>query len=276
MPSHDDYNAMLAAHGLGALEAPEVRALETHLQNCAACRQEFAEWEATAATLALDAQPLAPSPQVKQRIIESVRADLARTASEPKAIQAAAHHEPTKLESLSSRQRTSPAMRSWAIAAAFIIAALLASNFLLWSLNKTVTQRVAHLEQQAERAKQQMAQQQEAIEIVSAPGARVSQLAGTKEVPGAHGLVAYDLNGRAMLIVKGLPQPPAGKAYQLWFIAGGKPIPGRVFVTDALGDGTVSDRMPAAALNASGFAITLEPEKGVQAPTGAVYLSSQS
>ena len=119
-----------------------------------------------------------------------------------------------------------------------------------------------------------MAQQREAIEIVNAPGARMSELAGTKEMPGAHGMVAYDKNGRAILMAKGLPPPPAGKAYQLWFIAGGKPMPGKVFMTDASGTGTLTDNMPSAAMNAPIFAITLEPMGGVQTPTGAIYLSS--
>ncbi len=73
-----------------------------------------------------------------------------------------------------------------------------------------------------------------------------------------------------------MPPPPAGKAYQLWFLAGGKALPGKVFSTDASGAGTLSDQLPAEALKAVGFAITLEPESGVQSPTLPIYLSSGS
>ena len=83
-----------------------------------------------------------------------------------------------------------------------------------------------------------------------------------------------DTSGRAILMAKGLPAPPAGKAYQLWFIAGGKPLPGKVFTTDASGAGTLTDNVPSAAMNSPIFAITLEPAGGVPAPTGAIYLSS--
>ena len=86
-------------------------------------------------------------------------------------------------------------------------------------------------------------------------------------------MLAYDKNGRAILMAKGLPPPPAGKAYQLWFIAGGKPMPGKVFTTDASGAGTLKDQIPPQARNAAVFAITLEPEDGVQSPTGQIYLS---
>ena len=69
---------------------------------------------------------------------------------------------------------------------------------------------------------------------------------------------------------------PAGKAYQLWFIKDGKKMPGNVFKTDPSGSGTLKDQMPAEALSAVVFAITLEPENGVPAPTGAIYLVSGS
>ncbi len=104
----------------------------------------------------------------------------------------------------------------------------------------------------------------------------MSKLAGTKMMPDAHAMLAYDKNGRAVLMAKGLPPAPKGKAYQLWFIAGGKPMPGKVFRTDASGEGTLSDQIPTEALNAAVFAVTMEPESGVPAPTGAIYLSSGS
>ena len=77
-------------------------------------------------------------------------------------------------------------------------------------------------------------------------------------------------------MAKGLPLAPAGKAYQLWFIAGGRPIPGKVFSAAPSGDGALNDQIPPVALNNAVFAITLEPEGGVQAPTGAIYLRSGS
>jgi anti-sigma-K factor RskA len=125
-------------------------------------------------------------------------------------------------------------------------------------------------------AQQQLERQREAIEIVATPGTRMTELTGTSVVPGAHAMLAYDRSGRAILLAKGLPPAPAGKAYQLWFITGGRPMPGKVFLTDASGAGTLNDQVPTEALNTAVFAITLEPESGVRAPTGAIYLSSGS
>lgn len=102
------------------------------------------------------------------------------------------------------------------------------------------------------------------------------ELAGTKVMPQAHAMLAYDKNGRAILMAKGLPPAPAGKAYQLWFIAGGQPMPGKVFTTDASGSGSLKDQIPPEARNSAVFAITLEPESGVNSPTGEMYLISAS
>ncbi len=279
MANHDDYKEMLAARGLGALDAIDARALETHLRDCADCRQELEAWEATAAALALAAAPMAPSNQVRDRIIEAVRADVAGSSSNTKTVQPSvpARSQPTKVDSLARRRQISPAIPAWAaIAAGLVFVALLGLMFVLWQQNKAARQELARLTEQVRETQRQTSQQREAIEIVTAPGARISELAGTKGMPAAHAVIAFDKAGRVILIARGLPPPPAGKAYQLWFIAGGKPLPGKVFVTDAAGVGTLTDHVPTEAMNSAIFAITLEPATGVQAPTGAIYLSSKT
>lgn len=282
MAVHEDYKAMLAAHGLSALDEADARSIEAHLRDCAECRQELYEWETTAGTLALDSQPLAPSTQLRDRIIDAVRADVVNSAADGQAMPSpgspvTSRGEAAKVVSLSSRRQSAQAIPAWfAIAAALVFVTLLGSLFVLWRQNRAANQELARLSDEVREAQKQMARQREAIEIVTAPGARMSELAGTKEMPGAHGMVAYDKDGRAMLMAKGLPPPPAGKAYQLWFIADGKPMPGKVFMTDASGTGTLMDHMPAEAMSGAVFAITLEPSGGVQAPTGKIYLSSQS
>jgi anti-sigma-K factor RskA len=273
---HEEYKEMLAVRGLGALDPAEARALDQHLIDCDECRLELAEWETTAAALALDAAPMAPSAVVRDRILEAVRADVFKpgftvsVSSSP-----TSPRETSKVVSLPTQRKSSAGVPAWfAIAAGLVFVVLLGSLFVLWRQNNAARQELARLTEQVNQAKQMRAQQLEAMEIVTSPGARMSELAGTKEMPGAHGMVAFDKNGRAILMAKGLPRPPAGKAYQLWFIAGGKPMPGKVFMTDETGMGSLTDHMPKEAMDSAVFAITLEPSGGVPAPTGAIYLSS--
>jgi anti-sigma-K factor RskA len=87
--------------------------------------------------------------------------------------------------------------------------------------------------------------------------------------------LAYDRNGRAILIASKLPNVPQGKAYQLWFIVGNKPpIPGKTFVPDSGGNAVLNDEMSREAVDANVFAITVEPASGSSAPTSPIYLRS--
>lgn len=273
---HEDYKDMLAAKALGALEVAEVSDLETHLKDCSECRSELPSWEGTAASLAfasLEAKPLEPSPELRARILEAARAE--PTFQGAKKPDDAHRQESSNVVPLQPRLR--PATYPWgAIAAGLIMLGLLASLFVLWNQNREARQELARLSEQVRDAQQQLTQQREAIEIVSTPGTKMMELAGTKVMPQAHAMLAYDKNGRAILMAKGLPPAPTGKAYQLWFIAGGQPMPGKVFTTDASGSGSLKDQIPPEARNSAVFAITLEPESGVNSPTGEMYLISAS
>ena len=103
----------------------------------------------------------------------------------------------------------------------------------------------------------------------------MAELSGTAEATGATGMLAYDRSGHAMLIANGLPRAPEGKQYQLWFIVGNNPMPGKAFTPDTSGPTMMKDEVPEAARHSAVFAITLEPTGGVRSPTGAIYLRSE-
>ena len=73
---HEDYKEMIPARALSALDAAEARALNDHLSECAECRMELQEWEATAAALSVSAKPMEPSPEVRERLLNEVRKEL--------------------------------------------------------------------------------------------------------------------------------------------------------------------------------------------------------
>lgn len=277
--AHEDYKEMLAAHALSALEAAEVRELEAHLQSCAGCRKQLSEWEETASGLAfvsLEARPLEPSRQLRGRILEAIRAD-AKAWGVSKEVKDG--HRPQQASNVVPLKRpgTWSFPQTWsAIAAGLVLVGLVAALFVLWQQNREARRDLELVSEQVRQAQEQLAQQQEIIEMMAAHGTHRSELAGTKVMPGSHAMLAYDKDGRAILMAKGLPPPPAGKEYQLWFIAGGKPMPGKSFITDASGAVTLKDQIPPQARNAAVFAITLEPRGGVQSPTGEMYLISPS
>lgn len=109
--------------------------------------------------------------------------------------------------------------------------------------------------------------------LTAEPDARVVALAGTDQAPQAHARLVYNSRtGVITLSVSGLPTQAAGKAYQLWYMVKGRPIPGAVFSTGPGGRAMMRGPMPAEARSATAFAVTLENQNGSNKPTGAKYL----
>ncbi|HET6890569.1 MAG TPA: anti-sigma factor [Pyrinomonadaceae bacterium] len=278
--THENYQEMLAAQALNALDPNDAQLLEAHLESCSDCRSQLSDWQNTAAWLsfaAIEARPLEPASDVRSRILQAVRSDVATSVKSTEVAEPAPSPGANviPLNQKWPRAWTSAQTRG-AIAAAVVFVVLGASLFVLWQQNRAARNELICLQMRVQNAQDQLIRLHEAMELIVAPGTRMAELAGTNEMPGAHATLAFDKNGRAILMAKGLPPPPAGKAYQLWFIAGGRPIPGKVFITDPSGAGMLNDQIPADALKAAVFAITLEPESGVQQPTGAMYLKSTS
>jgi anti-sigma-K factor RskA len=272
--AHEQYQEMLAIHALSALDDVDERALDEHLRTCPECRAELDQWRTTASTFAFMSTPSEPSPKVRERILAQVRAEL---ESDSKSTESAATAETGKV--IHFVDRRSQMRRSFgaldAIAATVVIA-LLIGLFVLWRQNQTTQSQLATLAEQNRALLEQLQHEQEIVSFMSKPGARLADLGGTPLAPSAQAKIVYDRNGSAMLLAKGLPAPPAGKEYQLWFIVGNNKMPGKTFGTDSSGSGNMNDQIPAVAMQGAVFAVTQEPMGGGQVPTGGIFLVSGS
>ncbi|HYN85128.1 MAG TPA: anti-sigma factor [Pyrinomonadaceae bacterium] len=272
----------LALDALGALDDAQRRALDEHLAACAACRRERDELHAAAASLAHAVAPVRPPAELRPRILDAARAlkHANGDARPPETSRGRVIAPPPGRFTRRAPRRT----WVWAAVAAGVIASLLSFDiFRMWRENSAMRSEVARLRREAEQSREELARvraesarERELAELISAPGARVLTLSATKDAPAdASARLAYDdATGRAVLVAANLPPAPAGKAYQIWYVAGGRPVPGRLFQTDPAGRGTLRDEIPAAGRAAKLFAVTLEPEAGVAAPTGPVLLSA--
>ncbi len=78
-----------------------------------------------------------------------------------------------------------------------------------------------------------------------------------------------------MFTASNLPPLPAGRTYQLWVLtAQPAPISAGVFKPDNGGAAAAMFQTPVDIPPPVGMAVTIEPEGGVAAPTGAMYLAA--
>jgi anti-sigma-K factor RskA len=127
---------------------------------------------------------------------------------------------------------------------------------------------------QAERLKaieSQLALQRKIEELLRDPQARVVDLKGGDSAPAASGRVLWK-GSQLALLAAGLPALPKQKIYELWAIVDNKPIPAGLYSTDAEGRVSGIHTLPQTLAKVDAFALTLEPEGGLPAPSGPMVL----
>jgi len=257
--SHEPFETQAPAYALDALDDDERAQFEEHLaRGCDACAAALREFHETLADAAGDLTPTVPPAHVKAALMRRVAASGGRRAS-------------------SRRWRT---MR-WAVgtAAAVVgvsafVAGLVASRYearIGVMARETATVR-ADLRAQEAALRERLGVAQTVVGLLRDPATRIVALRGLDPTPTATGRVVWHERTGGHMFVANLPQPPAGKAYELWTITGGRPRPAGVFTVDMSGRGSHPVAPSAGPVDV--FAVTLEPEAGVPAPTGPMVLAS--
>ncbi|MEU6767850.1 anti-sigma factor [Streptomyces sp. NPDC046853] len=233
-------HTLAAAYALHALRPDERARFEEHLVLCTDCRQEVAEFDATACRLARAADVVvSPRPALKLSVLRDITG--VRQQS-PRSVRAAFG---TVLPG-SSRPRR------------FMLAACLAAA----TLGGVATWQYQEAQQVREQASHARADADQVAAVLAAGDARTH--AGS--LPGgARGVVVTSAGlNRAVFTASGLDVPPGGKVYELWFDDDGVMRPAGFLGRGrnhqlALMNGTIG--------RATGMAITIEPADGSRTPT---------
>jgi anti-sigma-K factor RskA len=191
-----DIHALSGAYAVDALDDGERRDFERHLADCAECRAEVASFRETTAMIS-EAEVEAPPASLRASVlagISQVRPFPPETAPSP-ASPAPGSGGATVL---SLRRRALPLLTT---AAAVVLLAVGAVVWHPWqSQHTTVAEQVLH-----------------------APDAKRT----SQTLPNGAGtltLVRSASLGRAVMLGSGVPEPPAGKTYELWLQQPGKPM----------------------------------------------------
>jgi anti-sigma-K factor RskA len=109
------------------------------------------------------------------------------------------------------------------------------------------------------------------LQMVMHPANKIISLKGSDLSPSSSAMIVWNKNDKAVFLhVSSLPEPPAGKQYQLWALVDGKPVDAGVFT---VGEGAGAIQQMKVMQEAQAFAVTLEKTGGSLLPTlEAMYL----
>ena len=260
--NHEPFDTLAAVYAVGALDGPELVEFEAHLaQGCPRCAATLREFREALAALERSAPPAVPPPEVKRAILSRI------TPAAP---------------ALPRRERG----RGWipwivGAAAAAIVVAAFTGAFVARHYEARLGQMAHELAETRERLQRDvaalndpLATYRSAVDLLRDPTTQVVTLRGVGPSSGAMGRLIWHPAAGGHLFVANLPQAPPGKAYELWTIGEGAPRPAGVFRVDAAGQATHRVEPVEGGKPVNVFAVTLEPEGGVPAPTGPMVLAS--
>ncbi|HJQ84948.1 MAG TPA: anti-sigma factor [Candidatus Binatia bacterium] len=273
--AHEPFAELAAGYALGALDAADAEHFERHLAaGCTECTQALADYREGLALAASDlAEP--PPARVRETLLRRIEparprrpvrlvvgwaASMALAAGIAAVVTggAVARRYEVRIEQMA---RAAEALRAEIDVQARTVADL--------------QRRIDEQERTITLVRAESAEQAEMLALLGDPVTRVVSLAGLDPSPGAQARLVWNPRAGGVLVASRLPPPPPGKTYELWAIAGGKPLPAGLL--DVGPDGRARLRVAPieGVAKVDVFAVTLEPAGGVPAPTGPMYLASK-
>lgn len=272
---HDHLRDDLGLYMLGALPPDEQRTFEAHLATCDECQAEVRSLTAVVSALPYAAADVEPPRHLRDRVLRAATA--AREPSHVVAFEA----RPRPAEPRGPRASD---LAGWLVAAASLVVAAgigMYSMTLQGRLDRVQAQlgdavaRLQQTQQDLQAANTATSSARASLALLTAPDALDLRLNGQPPAPAARGRAFVSRSRGLLFAATNLPALPPGRTYQLWFLTAGAPVSAGLLRPDEQGSVTARFDVAADVPAPAGMALSLEPEGGVTAPTGALYLVGQ-
>jgi anti-sigma-K factor RskA len=268
---HERLRDAAGLYALGALAGEERQAFEAHLATCAECTAEVRVLGGVVTALPYAVPQVDPPRALRGRVLAAVGAPQVASRS--------------PVTPMPTRARMGFVSSGWLSAAALLIVSLALGAYAV-----NLRQRVGGLESQLRVAvnrldltEQQLAEATRAAEraqlrmaVLTSPDLKQVNLKGQPPAPRAAGRAFWSRSNGLLFAANALPPLPAGRTYQLWFLTPGAPVSAGLIKPDQNGRITAAFDTPPGTPDPTGVAVSIEPEGGVPAPTGAIYLAGMT
>ena len=258
-------SGVLELYVLGDMSAEEKLQVEAMAQKHPAIQAELSEIE-IAMEMYADAQSVEPSPQLRDRVLNSLLTNLGDDRNlrtiQPRATVG------ERVVAMHPRATTS-IFYKYAFAASVLL--LCVSGLALGIMYKRLQnseQQLVSLRLNEQKFTRQVSFLNEEIGVFRDPSFRFIQLKGMPKTPSSALIVAWSAKRKKVMVDLSsakLPAPGKDHQYQLWAIANGKPVDLGVF------DKTTADSTDMKLMKsidaAQAFAVTIEPRGGSVNPT---------
>lgn len=280
-PGHNDLREAIGLYVLGALSPDDRLRVEAHLRTCEACSAEAASLREVAAALPHDVVLVDPPAALRQKVLAAAGAGRSPVVTPfPSSASNRGVVPDTQVT-----PRTSNAWTGWLAAAAMLLAAIGAG---LYAFNlqtrlddvqvrlAAAATRLRESELRVAAASQEATTARASLALLTAPDTLDLKLAGQGAAARASGRAFISRSRGLLFAAAQLPALPEGRTYQLWYLTRGAPVSAGLVKPDP--QGTIATALPVAAdapVDPAGFAVSIEPDGGVPAPTGAIVLVTQ-
>ena len=268
----DERRDLFLLYAADALDAAEREELRDHLSSgCVACAGSLAEAEATWAAVPLGLEPVEPAAALRQQLMDRVTAAVG----------------PSVRAGYPVWRWLLPAAAAAAVAAAVTYVAVarqdrqqLAEARFVYNTDARAVllqSALADRDQTVEQLRRKLVGQQDLVDALQSPAARLVQLAGVGQKAASARLVWDPAAGRSVLLATGLTPPPPGRTFELWFItADQRKVRAATFDPAATGGAVVAVPIPLGLQPLAVAAVTDEPAGGSASPTGTIQLAGKA
>ncbi len=293
----EELRDLAPSYVLGMLDADERAAFEHGLQNpeYATTLERDLVTHRTAAELIATAQPIAPPPDLKARMVEriaaekrataafaaaatSVRAETVRQTPASRATRVLTPPTPTATIPRTGRRDAARTSRTAWWTAGVLATALAASLVVAVDFRnrtKTLEESAARADARFARTEAKLAEREKTLQTLLAGRGNVVLVNLNPAQPAGPGMQVFwnVREGRAVVNAYGLAPVASDRAYMLWMIRDGKPVPLKLFTPGDDGRAIVAAvELPTTTSGITLLAVTEESSAGAIAPTMTPFL----